>query len=144
MQKEGIAFDSLKTNGSGIGFGADWRCYAQSKLANVLYTMALAKRYPNINITTIHPGVVNTPLVSDLPFLKRMIVYVTNPGGLMTSEEGAHTQVWAATMPEVKSGNYYEPVGKLGSRTDFSKDEQLQEKLWDWTETELRPFLTQA
>jgi len=138
--KGGIVFDKLKTDGSNFGTGSDWTCYGQSKLANVLHCVELARRYPDIKAVVIHPGVVNTGLVSDLPFVKRFIVWITTPGGLLTPQEGAHNQVWAATMPDVKTGAYYEPVGKLGARSEYSNDTKLAQRLWDWTESELDAY----
>lgn len=57
---DGIKFDHLKAPNSG-GINT-WTRYGQSKLANVLFAKALAKRYPEIVSTSVHPGVVQTEL----------------------------------------------------------------------------------
>lgn len=62
---KGIVFEDLKTKQE-YGFGARWRRYGQSKLAQVLYTNQLAQKYPKLSSIAIHPGVVGTDLVSSL------------------------------------------------------------------------------
>jgi hypothetical protein len=51
--------------------------------------------------------------------------------------EGIKDGVWAATAEGVMSGRYYEPVGALGKRSESSKDKELGQKFWVWTETEM-------
>lgn len=57
--KGGIAFDELKSD---MASHLTLRRYGQSKLANILFTKQLAKRYPMIKSVAIHPGAVNTEL----------------------------------------------------------------------------------
>lgn len=52
-------------------------------------------------------------------------------------EEGIKNGIWAATAEGVMSGRYYEPVGVLGNGSELSKDRELGQKLWVWTETEM-------
>ncbi len=40
--------------------------YNQSKLANNLFTRSLAKKFPEILATTVHPGVVSTEIAKDI------------------------------------------------------------------------------
>jgi hypothetical protein len=35
------------------------------------------------------------------------------------------------------SGRYYEPVGVLGNGSELSKDRELGQKPWVWTEAEM-------
>lgn len=39
-----------------------WVRYGQSKLANILFTRELTRRYPNIKSITLHPGGIETGL----------------------------------------------------------------------------------
>lgn len=57
--KEGIVFSdmNMKNNFS------TWARYGHSKLANVLHSKALAKRYPNILALSLHPGTVKTYII---------------------------------------------------------------------------------
>jgi NAD(P)-dependent dehydrogenase (short-subunit alcohol dehydrogenase family) len=43
---------------------SDWMRYGQSKLANLLYTRELAKRYSAITSVLVHPGIAETGLVT--------------------------------------------------------------------------------
>jgi hypothetical protein len=57
--------------------------------------------------------------------------------------EGAYNTLWASTatgksIPQ--SGVAYEPVGKVIEPTKQSADRALAERLWDWTQQELKPF----
>ena len=55
--KEGIVFNELKTT---MEPRITWTRYGQSKLANILFTKELAKRYPSITSVSVHPGVIKT------------------------------------------------------------------------------------
>jgi hypothetical protein len=48
--------------------------------------------------------------------------------------------LWASVAKEVKSGEYYVPVGAVGSGrgTALARDDELARKVWDWTEEELK------
>jgi NAD(P)-dependent dehydrogenase (short-subunit alcohol dehydrogenase family) len=151
--KEGILFKELKTTLPSIPFATR---YAQSKLANVLYARSLAKKYPTIKTVSVHPGFVdknmpNQTVLKDeilwqifwvtVTTVARILMFLTG-WGLHTPEDGAKTQLWAATgkKDEVVSGTYYEPVAVTGKDSKLSKDERLMEELWEWTETQLEKF----
>jgi retinol dehydrogenase 12 len=136
----GINFDKLKTDMKTSNPGS---LYAQSKLANVLHARELARRYPEILTTSIHPGRVETNLASVMfdvngfnGKFQKFFDYMVGP---MTQQEGALTQIWAASWKreDVKNGSYYNPVGKLNAGSGKSRDIELAKKLWDWTEQEL-------
>jgi NAD(P)-dependent dehydrogenase (short-subunit alcohol dehydrogenase family) len=138
----GIAFEELKTEMQG---STTWARYGQSKLANILFAAQLAKRYPKVLAVSVHPGTVDTDLY--IPFMGRNRVVgwlnaLTKSFHLVSVETGALNQLWAATAgrEEVKTGEYYTPVGKMGTRSNFSKDEKLAERLWEWTEKELEGY----
>lgn len=52
--------------------------------------------------------------------------------------QGVRNHLWAASSQEVISGSYYEPVGMGGKETGFAKDDELADKLWNWTQDELK------
>lgn len=54
--------------------------YRQSKLANIVYAAELARRYPAITSVSIHPGVIDTGLVSNLPRLHKVSKFRTELG----------------------------------------------------------------
>ncbi|KAK5078967.1 hypothetical protein LTS08_003881 [Lithohypha guttulata] len=147
---DGIKFDSLKTPNSG-GLST-WTRYGQSKLANVLYARALAKRYPEIVSVSVHPGVVQTELTrGPLASYGSWLYYPTKIMAALFCKsvaQGALNQTWAAVAPVakqeggqgVKNGTFYHPVGVAGKDSGLAKDEHdvLSDKLWEWTEKELK------
>ncbi|MCJ1314165.1 hypothetical protein MMC25_007845 [Agyrium rufum] len=137
----GILFESLKSPQKMVIFGRYMR-YGQSKLANVVYTSELAKRYPEITSIAVHPGVIWTNLVTSLRLVDQLWVRLTTLGQVIPEHEGAYNLEWAATAKKdnVKSGSFYEPVGVLGPQTKISSDPKLGEELWAWTEEQLSSF----
>ncbi|KAF2135231.1 uncharacterized protein K452DRAFT_293377 [Aplosporella prunicola CBS 121167] len=139
----GILFDSLRTTQDSRIFGP-WTRYGQSKLAALLYARELARRAPSILAIAVHPGVVQTGLADGLSavnrvFLKAMLVTTK----LVTPEEGARNQLWAATTQRegIENAALYEPVGVLSGKLDkTSKDDALAGRLWEWTEKELERY----
>ena len=118
-----------------------WTRYGHSKLANILFTKALAQRYPNIKSIALHPGGVDTGLA--FPFMEGhpWLTAVLKPllwWSLKTPEQGAQTQLFAAVSPAAKSGSYYTPTAKETTPTEFARNPELADKLWDWTEMELK------
>lgn len=123
-----------------------WRRYGQSKLANILFTRELARRYPSITSVAVHPGVIITGLYQparDSGMLMRVGVAAF---GLLSwpflpdVRGGTLNQLWAAVAPRerVSSGAYYTPVGKRSEGSGFARDEGLAGRLWEWTEGELK------
>ena len=118
-----------------------WTRYGHSKLANILFTRELAKRYPKIKSVAVHPGPTDTGLA--IPFnnanswwappVYRFLTFLV----VQTPEKGALNQIWAATSKEPKTGLYYVPVAKEGRGSSYANDEKLARELWDWTEKEL-------
>lgn len=99
-------FDDLQSERGYTLFGA----YGRSKLANVLFTYELARRLEGEDVTAncLHPGGVNTNLLSDM---RGPLGWVVKLGmNLMLSpESGARTSVYLASSPEVAglSGKYF-------------------------------------
>ncbi|KAK7045973.1 short-chain alcohol dehydrogenase [Paramarasmius palmivorus] len=138
----GIIFKDLHTPQDMAIFGAMTR-YSQSKLANLLYAAELARRYPNITSVSIHPGIVKTELMHGASSAMQKLSAVWR---MVSPEQGAHNQVWASTCEKSKlvNGAYYEPVGKLTEKCREGKSSQLAERLWDWTEAELKIHLDET
>ncbi len=112
------------------------RAYRQSKLANVLFTMELARRLEGsgVTATALNPGDVHTDVVRDSAFLSWGI-NVIGPMYLLTPEEGARTSLYAATAPELEgvSGAYF----AFCERTEPSAaalDPRQAERLWALSE----------
>lgn len=102
-----------------------WGTYGQSKLANILFTYELARRLQGTGVTVnaLHPGFVNTNFQRAAGL---------NMRGPLSSEEGADTQIWMATSPDVEgvTGKYF--VRRRETRTSkVSYDEKVARRLWD-------------
>lgn len=82
--------------------------------------------------------VVDTPLTPNWIKSTAIMRQVMAGGDLRTPDQGAWNQLWAATSNKALSGEYYEPIGLVGKRTKKSKDQKLQEALWEWTDTQLK------
>lgn len=133
---EGIKFDSLRTPADALG---PYGRYGQSKLAMILWVKQAAKVYPQFTFASIHPGVVKTNLMNNAtgsPAWIRVLGKIANKV-VTPVDQGARNQLWASVSKQVKTGEYYEPVGIAGTETEFGKNAKLAEKLWDWTEKEL-------
>jgi NAD(P)-dependent dehydrogenase (short-subunit alcohol dehydrogenase family) len=100
-----------------------YEAYATSKLANVLFTRALAERLAGTAVTAnaLHPGVVATKLLR---------AGFAGAGGVGT-REGAATSVYLAAAPEVAgvSGGYF--VSERPAKPSRqATDRDLAERLW--------------
>jgi len=141
--KGGIVFDKLKTDQSDLGALGSWYRYGQSKLANLLYARELARRYPKLTVTAIHPGIINTAMVGNMSLVYRALIFAANFGRITPPEEGAYNSLWAATGKKGEgfvNGEYYEPVGELTKTNREASNDELARKLWEWTEKELENY----
>lgn len=145
----GIDFATLKTPQATLGRflvpGHRWSRYGQTKLANILYANALAKRYPDILSVSLHPGYIFTDLWKTVPLAEKLAITVALMGKSVDPDKGAYTQLWAATASRdvVKTGTYYEPVGVATQpTTKLGRDEggKLADKLWEWTQEALADY----
>lgn len=110
------------------------RVYAQSKLANILFTRELARRLEGSGVTAncLHPGVVRSDLGADgdMGGLFRFGWSLIQPF-LISPEKGAVTSIYLASSPEVQevSGEYFEGCrpSKSSSR---SRDMDAAARLW--------------
>ncbi len=124
-----------------------WAAYGQSKLANLLFAYELQRKLTLIHSTTLsvaaHPGFAATGLRADLMQHERSWLHRTM-GNIFESwsqsaSMGALPQLYAATAPGVRGGEYYGPNGFL-ERAGFpqrlrssgrSYDPELAQRLWD-------------
>lgn len=112
------------------------RVYGQSKLCNILFTYALARRLQGATTTVncLHPGAVATRLGQNNGRIATALTKLLKPF-FRTAEGGADTAIYLATSPEVAgtSGAYF--VDRKARRSSrLSYDEAVQERLWDASE----------
>jgi NAD(P)-dependent dehydrogenase (short-subunit alcohol dehydrogenase family) len=98
-----------------------YRAYANSKLANVLFTVELARRVPELVVHALHPGVVSTKLL-------REGFSMNGPDSL---ERGAATSVHLALDPGpgTSSGRYF-VYGKEQTPSAAARDPALARSLY--------------
>jgi NAD(P)-dependent dehydrogenase (short-subunit alcohol dehydrogenase family) len=103
--------------------------YAISKLANVLFTEELAKRWSG-KTYAVHPGTVATDVWRGVPNPLRWLM--KKGMRMITPEQGAVSMLKAATAPELanETGLYYDEKGNQRKASRLAHDEQLQKDLW--------------
>ncbi|MGI9307878.1 MAG: SDR family NAD(P)-dependent oxidoreductase [Gammaproteobacteria bacterium] len=130
---EGIQFDNL----SGEREYDPSKAYGQSKLANVLFTLELARRLEGTSATAnaIRPGVIATNLGRHLP--KWQVIALETVGSLFTKTmgQGTATQVYVATAPALAttSGYFFEHCNPIRAG-GYTEDTQMAMRLWDVSE----------
>lgn len=106
--------------------------YAQSKLANVMFTYELSRRLEGSQVTAtcLHPGMVNTNIGRDGNWLMRLIQPLIFSRGISV-EAGAETLVYLASSPEVDgvTGKYFYKK-KAVKTSPASYDQDAQQRLW--------------
>jgi len=113
-----------------------WRSYANSKLANILFTRELARRLHGTGVTAncAHPGVVRTGFGRDARPLLRLGVTLARPF-LLSPERGADTIVYLASSPGVadETGGYYVRRQRR-EPSAAARDDAAARKLWQISE----------
>ncbi|XP_039990103.1 retinol dehydrogenase 13-like isoform X2 [Xiphias gladius] len=114
-----------------------WKSYAQSKLANVLFTRELSNRLQGTEVTTysLHPGVIRTELGRHfwptMPLWKR-VVYTPLMFLIKSPTEGAQTTIYCAVEESLqnKSGLYYSDCAPKTAAPQ-GLDDDAAKRLWD-------------
>ncbi len=113
--------------------------YAQSKLANIMHTFALARRLATTGITVncLHPGIVATNLLPRwLQIVKPLISRQT-----FDAERGARSTLFLALSKDVAgvSGRYFDEFQVEQPASSLANDVRLQEELWQMSERWVSP-----
>ncbi|MFI6007302.1 SDR family NAD(P)-dependent oxidoreductase [Streptomyces sp. NPDC051243] len=128
-----------------------WAAYGQAKTANVLFAVHLDRlgQSSGVRAFALHPGAILTPLQRHMA--KEEMVErgwidedgtPLNPEGFKTPRQGAATQVWAATSPQLAGlGGVYledcevaEPApadGAMRGVKDWAVDPEQAARLWE-------------
>jgi retinol dehydrogenase-14 len=111
------------------------RTYGRSKLANVMFTYALARQLGGSGVTVncLHPGFVATSLGSGnrIP-VKPFMALFRLTGRAISVKQGADTPIYLASSAEVEGvhGKYFDVRReKMSSPQSYNTDEQ--DRLWD-------------
>lgn len=143
-----IAFDDLNwTHRRYTPFGA----YAQSKLANLLFTFELQRRSASagsdLNALAAHPGYAATELQARGPQMRGSAITerlsrLANRVFAQSADQGALPTVAAATLPNAEGADYWGPNGRFGVRglpargpvSASATDMVAAAQLWDRSE----------
>jgi NAD(P)-dependent dehydrogenase (short-subunit alcohol dehydrogenase family) len=125
-----IDFDNLQGERSYSSFGP----YGNSKLANILFTIELARRLEGTGVTVnaLHPGLTSTGFGKNNPGLLMKIMGVVIPLIARSPEKGAVTSIYLASSPEVQSitGKYFVDC-KVTQPAPQATDSAVARQLWD-------------
>ena len=110
------------------------RAYKASKLANVLFTRELARRWQPLGISAaaVHPGMVRSQWGRSGPAAVRAVVSSPLRLAMRSPERGADTIVWLATTApghDWRSGGYF-ANRKPATPSPLADDTSLAEQLW--------------
>jgi NAD(P)-dependent dehydrogenase (short-subunit alcohol dehydrogenase family) len=128
-----------------------WGAYAQSKLANLLFTYELQRRFERASASAIsvacHPGYSATNLQAVGPRMagSALMASVMQLGNRLLSQSaamGALPTLYAATCPDVSGADYIGPDGFLENTgypqrttsTARSHDREDAKRLWEMSE----------
>jgi NAD(P)-dependent dehydrogenase (short-subunit alcohol dehydrogenase family) len=132
-QRTGFDFENLEGEQNYHARGI----YAQTKLANVLFTKELARRLQGgtgVTANALHPGTVATGLFGRFLGLPRWLTFLSDWYGI-SPEKGAETSIYLATSPEVENttGEYFRNC-RPAPCNPIAEDQQLATRLWELSE----------
>ena len=108
--------------------------YAVSKLANILFTCELHRRYRSVGLSSfaVHPGLVDTDIWRTLPFFLRPLLKLR---GMLSAEDGAKNVVSCAfDFDTTLSGRYFSKC--LPTKpSKLAMEEKLAVELWEKSES---------
>jgi len=132
--RKGMPFDDLQSEEK----YATMRVYGQSKLANILFTLELARRLEGSGVTanSLHPGTVRTGYGADgdARGLLAFGIKISAPF-FLSPAKGARTSVYLASDPEVAeaSGQYFVKC-KAKQPKRWARDPEAALRLWQVSE----------
>jgi NAD(P)-dependent dehydrogenase (short-subunit alcohol dehydrogenase family) len=132
VSSRGHHFSGIRWDDVNFDQGYDkWQAYGQAKTANVLFAVHLDKlaKDQGVRAFALHPGGILTNLGRYLTDQDKLDLGITDDDGNITAagfktpEQGAATQVWAATSPQLDGmgGLYLEDcdVAELATEDDI-------------------------
>jgi NAD(P)-dependent dehydrogenase (short-subunit alcohol dehydrogenase family) len=111
------------------------RAYQASKLANVLFTRELARRWGPLGVSAaaVHPGMVRSQWGRTGPAAVRLVMNSPFRLAMRSPERGADTPVWLATSApgrDWESGGYFADR-KPATASPVADDANLAKELWE-------------
>ncbi len=141
--ENGIEFDNL----DGSQHYDPWSAYGVSKLANALCARELAGRIAASNAisNSLHPGVIKTNLVKNLPMWQQLGAKYLGWMFMKDIPQGAATTCYVATSPDIggASGYYFSDCNVADDPDDsvYLRDDAMAAKLWQVSEQLTKDYL---
>jgi len=132
--RRGLDFDDLQSSRRYSGM----QVYSKSKLANIHFTTALARRLASTGVTVncLHPGTVATGYGrdGDAKGMLALGIKIASPF-FLTAEKGARTSIYLASSPEVSqvTGKYFVKC-KQRRPSKAARDDAAADRLWEVSE----------
>ncbi|KAI0427936.1 short-chain dehydrogenase [Xylaria sp. FL1042] len=118
-----------------------WQKYERSKAGNILHSCEAARRSERngdgVLHVSLHPGVFPTDLQRTMPGWQARLVKMLGK----EPKYGAYTQLYAGLDSRVKNGAFVGPYGRPGKARKDLCEEDIGKKYWEWTETQVGPYL---
>ncbi|KAJ4851169.1 Short-chain dehydrogenase TIC 32 B, chloroplastic [Turnera subulata] len=131
--QNGIKFDTISDKES----YSDKRAYGQSKLANLLHSNELSRRFQeegvNITANAVHPGLIMTPLFKHSAITMRILKFFSF-FLWKNVPQGAATTCYVALHPNLKgvTGKYFVDCNEV-EPSALATNESLARELWDFS-----------
>jgi NAD(P)-dependent dehydrogenase (short-subunit alcohol dehydrogenase family) len=125
MSERGFGFPTVVTG---------LRVYGMSKLANILFTIELARRLERTRVTTnaVHPGGVATRLGTNATGMLGKLIPLAMRPFMKTPEQGAATSLYVATSPAVAQTNgRYFADSREREPSSGARDANAAQRLWN-------------
>lgn len=120
--------------------GIGWKAYQASKLANVLFSKELARRWAGSGVTTyaLHPGVIASDIWRTTAWPLRSIAMLF----MRTPEQGSTASLRCAMDPTLESvtGGYYGEYGEDRKCNPLADNAQAAKALWEKSLEWCAPF----
>ena len=133
-----IPFEDMNAQHSWGGFG--FPRYGQTKLANILFTVELARRLAGTGVTAncFHPGFVATGFNRNNGFLMRIGMAISRPFA-RSAVKGAETLVWLVDSDAAgdTSGGYFVDE-HLVTPSAAAQDREAASRLWQVSEAQIQ------
>jgi NAD(P)-dependent dehydrogenase (short-subunit alcohol dehydrogenase family) len=128
-----IPFDDLAAERSYRRLG--FERYGQTKLANILFTAALARRLHGSGVSAycFHPGLVATGFNRNNGPISSLAMIAIKPFS-RSPQHGARTLVWLADTPDLDGDGGYFFDEKLARPSRAGQDMDAAERLWEVSE----------
>ena len=131
-------------------YGAQ-RAYAQSKLANILFTRELARREATaggrVAAYCVSPGLVTTDLLREQWWWRLRWLAPVWRRVLLTPEDAARRVAWLASaraLDPSRSGECFGAAGRRAAMSGRSRDARAARRLWEESERLLAPWLPEG